>query len=179
MGINRANLPDRMLAWAVRRMPAERREWGVAMLAELAALRRPATRWRFALSCTRVALFPPRSGGFMRDYLKQSITTFGLAALGSLLFIMPLAWLEIRNYPPVARDWREFPIPLFIVLWLLPAVFIFTLAPLARTVRAGGNLLAQPVRLLLRVALLAFVATCWGWLVADQMPCFLGAPNCD
>jgi hypothetical protein len=91
MEINQANLPDRLLAWAVRQMPKERREWGAAMLAELAALRRPATRWWFALSCARVALFPPRSGGFMRDHLKQSITTFGLAALGSLLLITPLA----------------------------------------------------------------------------------------
>jgi len=88
MGISWAELPELLLASAVRRMPAERREWGAAMLAELAMLRRPVTRWRFALDCTRVALFPP------------------------------------------------------ITFWALVSVF-------------------------------------WVWLVNDQMPCFLGTPNCD
>jgi hypothetical protein len=50
-----------LLASAVRRMPVERRDWGVAMIAELDQLRGWYSRWWFALSCARVALFPPRA----------------------------------------------------------------------------------------------------------------------
>jgi hypothetical protein len=52
--------PGQLLAAAVRRLPADRRDWGAAMTAELAQLRDPWARRRFALGCARVALFPPR-----------------------------------------------------------------------------------------------------------------------
>lgn len=45
--------PERLLTLAVRRMPAQRGDWGAAMLAEFAQLRDPFTRWRFALGCVR------------------------------------------------------------------------------------------------------------------------------
>jgi hypothetical protein len=48
-----------------------------------------------------------------------------------------------------------------------------------RGLRAGETILAHPIALLLRVAVLAFVAIGWANLVRDQMPCFLGVPNCD
>jgi hypothetical protein len=56
------DLPARLLAAAVRRLPADRRSWGRAMLTELAEVPAGPRRWRFALGCARVALFPPRSG---------------------------------------------------------------------------------------------------------------------
>jgi hypothetical protein len=56
------DVPARLLAAAVHRLPADRRPWGRAMLAELAEVPAGAQRWRFALGCTRVALFPPRRG---------------------------------------------------------------------------------------------------------------------
>lgn len=49
--------PTSLLTFAVRAMPKSRREWGVAMLAELAAVPGGMARWRFALSCARAALF--------------------------------------------------------------------------------------------------------------------------
>jgi hypothetical protein len=55
--------PARLLATAVRRLPADRGPWGRAMLTELAEVPAGAQRWRFALGCVRVALFPPRPGG--------------------------------------------------------------------------------------------------------------------
>lgn len=58
--------PALLLTFAVRQMPVERGEWGAAMLAELAQLRHPLRRWQFALSCTRVALFPPRKSALTR-----------------------------------------------------------------------------------------------------------------
>jgi hypothetical protein len=77
----------RFLSFAVQRMSAERAEWGAAMLAELTQLQQPFARWQFAWGCAHVALFPPRRGGFlMNDRMKYWLTTFGIAALGSLLF---------------------------------------------------------------------------------------------
>jgi hypothetical protein len=39
--------------------------------------------------------------------------------------------------------------------------------------------MANPINLLLRVAFLALIAWMWGGILIDQMPCFLGVPNCD
>jgi hypothetical protein len=49
----------RLLGWAVRLLPARRREWGRAMQAELAAIEPGPERRRFALTCTRAALSRP------------------------------------------------------------------------------------------------------------------------
>ncbi len=101
MKINAADIPRILLAIAVRRMPDERDEWGEAMLAELAQLRNPFIRWRFALGCARVALFPPLKGGLLQSIMKQKmeslIAALGAAALISVLLALPLerggAWL--------------------------------------------------------------------------------------
>jgi hypothetical protein len=53
--------PARLLATAVAALPAGRRDWGVAMTAELAQVPDRAARWRFAAGCARTAVFPPRS----------------------------------------------------------------------------------------------------------------------
>jgi hypothetical protein len=52
--------PARLAAVAVRCLPADRREWGAAMTAELGQLRGLRRRWSFALGCARAALLPPR-----------------------------------------------------------------------------------------------------------------------
>ncbi|MEP7272786.1 MAG: hypothetical protein ABI882_14890 [Acidobacteriota bacterium] len=88
--ISLSDAPGWLLTKAVRRMTAERSEWGTAMLAELAQLQHPSTRWLFALSCTRVALFPPRKDGLgktLRNQIMKSIITNPRAAalIGSLL----------------------------------------------------------------------------------------------
>lgn len=53
MGVD---MPRAILAAAVRWLPAERAEWGLAMLAELDRIADPRQRWRFALGGVRVAL---------------------------------------------------------------------------------------------------------------------------
>ncbi|HKQ78773.1 MAG TPA: hypothetical protein VJ810_34060 [Blastocatellia bacterium] len=58
--------PGLLLTAAVRHMPEEGREWGAAMMAELSQVQGLASRWRFALGCARVALFPPRGVGRLR-----------------------------------------------------------------------------------------------------------------
>lgn len=172
--------PGRLLAAAVRWMPEERRDWGTAMLAELAQLQHPSARWWFALGCARVALFPPRKGGLLQTIMKRTkksiITDLGSAALISFLLVLPFMILEWVNH----RNLHEsFPIALFGFLWLLPMAFIVILMPTARTVRAGNGITANPFNLLFRVAFLTLIATVWGWGVIDQLPCFMGVPNCD
>lgn len=171
--------PGWLLNLAVRRMPAERCEWGAAMLAELAQLQHPRARWQFTLGCVGVALFPPPKGGFlMNDQTKRILKTCGAAALFGLLLVVPFAFLELW-YTPAVRSLIRFPYMLFGMLWLLPTASFITLAPVVRSLRAGENILAQPIALLLRVAFLTFAALSWVNLMRDQMPCFLGVPNCD
>jgi hypothetical protein len=95
------------------------------------------------------------------------------AALLSTGLAAPLLYLELRN------GYSNFPYPLFAVLWLVPAAFVFAAAPLARTIRAGESLLANPVVLGARVGFLLLAAFFWTAVVNDQLPCFFGAPNCD
>ncbi len=172
--------PGMLLSIAARWMPSERGEWGEAMLAELAQLQHPSTRWRFALGCACVALFPPRKGGLlqtiMNDKTKRIVITFGAASLISLILIAPLAFLQLRYG---SRNYPRFPFELFGMLWFLGAFFLITVEPIVRTVRAGDSLLAHPVTLLFRLVFLTLIALMWEGVVNDQLPCFLGVPNCD
>jgi hypothetical protein len=54
--------PAALLTWAVGGMPKARKDWGVAMLGELAAVPGAMARWRFALSGARAALFLSSAG---------------------------------------------------------------------------------------------------------------------
>lgn len=177
-----ADAPRWLLAVAVRRLPAERSAWGAAMLAELAQLQHPSTRWQFALGCTRVALFPPRQGGLLQTIMKHPTRSFFItlsaAALISFVIVLPFVILESVNQTITKQNAFGL-VLLFGILWLLPTVFLVLLAPLMRTIRAGGNILAKPINLLFKVAILVFIAWFWGGLFIDQLPCFLGVPNCD
>jgi hypothetical protein len=53
--------PGLLLAAAAATLPAARRDWGAAMVAELAQVEDRAARWRFAAGCARAAIFPPGS----------------------------------------------------------------------------------------------------------------------
>jgi hypothetical protein len=95
------------------------------------------------------------------------------APLVSALLVLPFLLLELINRHGFGEG---FPFPLFGFLWLLPIGFLLTLAPLirkdARSRMGRGNLVV-------RVALLGLLAWLWTGIVIDQMPCFLGVPNCD
>jgi len=166
------DMPGRLLAFAVRRMPPARSEWGSAMLAELGGLQDSPARWEFALGCTWVAVFPPGTGGLLQTMKTTMIT----ATLVSTVLVAPLVYLELRYG---TQSYSRFPYPLFLILWLVPAAFIIAAAPLMRAVRARKNLLERPGVLMVRVVFLVFAALFWTGFVNDQMPCFLGVPNCD
>jgi hypothetical protein len=100
------------------------------------------------------------------------------AALISFILMLPFALLESLN-STITKQNAPGLIVLFGLLWLLPVAFIVILVPIVRSVRAGNSLLAQPINLLFRVAFLALIAMMWGGLIIDQLPCFMGVPNCD
>jgi hypothetical protein len=52
-------------------------------------------------------------------------------------------------------------------------------APIVRTMRAGGSLLAHPLNLALAVVILSFITMLVVGLIIDQFPCWIGVPNCD
>ena len=91
-----------------------------------------------------------------------------LAALISTCLLLPFIVLEWINRQQFAEG---FPIPLFAAMWLLAAASIFVLLPVMRTRSAAG--------LIARVVVGVCVAWLWVALVQDQLPCFLGVPNCD
>lgn len=112
------------------------------------------------------------------DTMKSIPKDLRLAAIISFIFLLPFAILESLNNT-ITKQNAPGLILLFGVLWLLPTAFIVILMPIVRTTRDGNSLLANPITLLFRVALLTLIATIWGWGFVDQLPCFLGVPNCD
>jgi hypothetical protein len=110
------------------------------------------------------------------DPMQILLTNFRLPALISFLLVIPFMIMEVVNRRNLSEG---FPIPLFVIMWLLPLLFILTVTPILRNVRAGNSLLATPILLLVRVVFLSFLVWMWFGILLDQMPCFLGVPNCD
>jgi hypothetical protein len=73
--------PALLLAAAAATLPADRRDWGAAMTAELAQVQDPAARWRFAAGCARAAVFPP-GGTRAAVTVTGALTSAALAATG-------------------------------------------------------------------------------------------------
>lgn len=100
------------------------------------------------------------------------------AALIGLVLVLPFAVLESLNNTVDGRDAPGL-VALFGLLWLLPAAFVVVLAPVVRAARAGRGVTSNPAGLLLRAALSTLIAVTWGVILFDQLPCFMGVPNCD
>lgn len=94
-----------------------------------------------------------------------------LPAVISAIVVLPFITLELIN-----GGGDSFPFVLFGFLWLLSLAVVSPLVSLLRTTRVVGQ---PPHRLLPAIALMILAAVLWTSLVADQMPCFLGRPNCD
>jgi len=75
--------PGRLLAAAAAALPERRREWGMAMLAELAEIQGRSARWRFALSSVRATLSLPPAGGWPVLALAAGVVVASVAAIGS------------------------------------------------------------------------------------------------
>jgi hypothetical protein len=99
-----------------------------------------------------------------------------LAAVISSVLVLPFVILELVNRSGFNEG---FPVVVFGLLWLLPMMFIVILTPIVQNARSGNSVLSNRIDLLIRVVLLGLIALAWASWVIDQMPCFLGVPNCD
>ena len=102
-------------------------------------------------------------------------------ALLGFLLVLPFMVLEFsfNSAQASAGKYALDMTVLFGMLWLLSLVFMAGLQPIVREARSGTGVLAHPVSLLVRVAILGAIALLWFAIVADQMPAFLGMPNAD
>ncbi|MDF2739509.1 MAG: hypothetical protein K0S88_875, partial [Actinomycetia bacterium] len=74
--------PGRLLAAAVATLPDHRREWGMAMHAELAEVQGRSARWQFALSSARAALRLAPLGGWPALALVTGVVAAAVVAAG-------------------------------------------------------------------------------------------------
>lgn len=108
--------------------------------------------------------------------MRRSAVRLGSSAIVATLLVLPFVSLEVMNR---RRFDEQFPIVLFGSLWVLAMTFFLALRPILERVRPEGTVRARPVALLVGVAYLILVAWLWVAILLDQMPCFLGVPNCD
>ena len=128
--------------------------------------------------------------------MENIISNHKSAAIIGILLAMPLAILllieisgieplhgflvtlttEAGNNPRLNTFGKIF---IFGTLLLLPLGFIISLVPVVRNVRAGNGFTANPVNLLIAVALFIFIARLIIGFIIDQYPCWIGVPNCD
>jgi hypothetical protein len=81
--------PDRpaaLVAFAARRLSAERPEWAQAMLAEIGYIEGSGARWRFALGCVQVALMPPRPAERSGQVLRGAVLLGVLGCAATALY---------------------------------------------------------------------------------------------
>jgi hypothetical protein len=130
--------PARVLAVAVATLPEVRRDWGVAMVAELSSVTDSAARWRFAVSSARAALFPPAGvRGPATGYFGAAVTVLSVIAC-----IVAAAYLSLA-YPGTV----EVAFIAVLVVFLAACVSLALFAPPALT----SNALARRTGLFLGI----------------------------
>jgi preprotein translocase subunit SecY len=90
--------------------------------------------------------------------------------------VLPFMLLELINRRGLGEG---FPVALFVVMWVLPALFIVVATPIVRDLRVGARVTANPLGVVSRLAALILITWLWLAIVIDQLPCFLGVPDCD
>jgi hypothetical protein len=112
----------------------------------------------------------------MRVSRSKILVPVATPAIVSSFVVLPFVILEAINRPGFADG---FPMVLFVVMWALPATFVLVLTALLRRLRAGDRAGLHLGTLVASTVLLISIAWFWVRLVIDQLPCFLGVPNCD
>lgn len=154
--------PERLLLAAVRRMPAMRREWGEAMLAELASVGSSRERWRFAVGCAAAAL-------------EESMKSLGTRARGVALISLIWApmWAVMFGALLLALEHllgpNDEPSIIF-MMWTIGQVGFVSGALFGVLLAVGENGKAVEQISLVRVTL-------WGALSAAVFPVMTGRAN--
>ncbi len=94
----------------------------------------------------------------------------------SSVLVLPFLILESIN----RQNYQEgFPFLLFGILWILPLSLVLILRSIIRNLQTGKSDIPYALSLLPRIIILVLIAWLWIGVLLDQMPCFLGVPNCD
>ena len=109
-------------------------------------------------------------------YWSSTPRNLATAAAIGVVVVIPIAILEWMNTQGFQNG---VPVALFGFLWLLTIAFILILVPMLRAASAGNGIAANPGFFAPRIVMLLLIAWMWISVVVDQMPCFLGVPNCD
>ena len=99
---------------------------------------------------------------------------FTLPAVAGFLLVVPFIILELLNADDAIE---QFPVVLFGFMWLLGFCLVLIGRPVFET--WGTDARPGPLGLTARIVTVIVIAVFWSGLVLDQMPCFLGVPNCD
>jgi len=86
--------------------------------------------------------------------VKSILNDFKTAAFISFWLVFPFMILQLVNR---RNFYEEFPFPLFGILLLLPIIFVVILSPIVRNVRAGNNIIANPIIFVRSIAFLALI----------------------
>jgi hypothetical protein len=127
--------PSRLLAWAVRALPADRAPWGEAMFGELHQLDNQRQRWRFAVGCAGAALLLPSRRADSAGLAGRLVAATALACAGLVAYGL---WL----YPGILTHRGSWPVlTLFLTVlvgYALIATVLVRRGPVARPGVAGG-----------------------------------------
>ena len=108
----------------------------------------------------------------MNPKFKRLLT---LVLLG-LLCVLPFVVMEIVNLGSIPDP---FPYHIFLYLWLMFTLFFMSLFSILRLARSKVNRQERVPAFLLNSLVLIYTGISIVYLLVDQMPCFLGVPNCD
>lgn len=107
---------------------------------------------------------------------KNIFSNLTFASIIGTLLVLPFVILEVVMGQ---KSYSSFPFALFAILWVLPVMFSLVGLPIVQNMRTGQSPMKHPIALILRIAFLVLIAVFWAGLINDQLPCFLGVPNCD
>lgn len=130
-----ADAPDRLLAWAIGFLPADRADWGQAMVGELGELQQRSKRWRFALGClAATVLLPARRSSAGRLVIALVVASAaGCAALVAYGMLRYPAILTGRGTWPALATFSA----VLIGFTLLARVLVHQGAPAGRALLGG------------------------------------------
>jgi hypothetical protein len=98
-----ADLPAKLLAWAVSGLPDDRVQWGEAMAGELHQLRSRRQRWRFAVGCAGATLLLPSRRADSAALAARLVAATALACAGLVAY-------SLRRYPGVLAHGGAWPV---------------------------------------------------------------------
>jgi hypothetical protein len=108
--------------------------------------------------------------------MKSSILRFAASLAISATLVVPLFALEWWN----RREFHEeFPLLLFTFMSVHSLLIVLAAAPVVGRLRTERNLRALRFGHWAGLVVSAFLAVVYAGVVIDQLPCFLGVPNCD